>query len=339
MSTTSRLASQTEDRQDVELTETQATSLCRHLTSDEIPIVIFPDNVDIESDLSESSHDQIAHEEAALADAYELLDQELALGESGCGGVFEMSRVCRKVAVLILGLLCVLFVIGKEYYVMPLAQRPLHHLHDFLRPSGFIGLVLGTLGAGLMFVSLAYLLRKTLPSWQKLGDLKVWMGFHIFAGLVGPVLAVFHAALVPYSAMGILAFVGMAVIVLSGFVGRYILTHFPHNLEGRELELEAIRKRLVVYRHKLAELGIDPALLEVDDSETQTKRSPWLLQAVIGVVYGDRETKREYRRLRDAVLVTRDLCENSDTVLFLVRRLCRERRFLCPDGVPIIAIC
>lgn len=303
------------------------------MTDDDLPVVILPDNVNIQKVFFEPSHDPLAHEHDPIVEADELLledelEKEFALGESALGSVFEMPRVCRNIVPATLAFLCLLFVIGKAYYALPLSARPLHYLHEALRPSGFLGLAMGFLGAGLMFASLSYLLRKTLASWQKFGDLKTWMGFHIFAGLVGPALAVFHAALVPYSVMGMLAFVGAVVIVLTGFVGRYIFIHFPHNLEGRELEFEAIRKRLAVYRHKLAELGIDPALLKVDESEAKKKRSPWLIQAVIGVIYGDRETKREYRRLRDAVFATRDLCKNSNKVLLLVRRLCRERQWL-----------
>ena len=137
------------------------------MTDDDLPVVILPDNVNIQKVFFEPSHDPLAHQDDPIVEADELLledelEKELALGESALGGVFEMPRVCRNIALGTLAFLCLLFVIGKAYYALPLSARPLHYLHEVLRPSGFLGLAMGFLGVGLMFASLSYLLRKTL---------------------------------------------------------------------------------------------------------------------------------------------------------------------------------
>jgi hypothetical protein len=299
----------------------------------ECPIVILPEDIDVEALLAFDAPVDESVYEAAVFDLIDgeiefEVEEELAAGGAGLKRIFAMPKFCGVIAVSIVALLSVLFTIGKGYYLLPISQRPLHYLHEALRPSGVLGLTLGIGGAAFLLATLAYVIRKNLVSWARHGALRGWMGFHIFAGLMGPALVVFHAALVPYSALGSLAFFSMLIIVLSGIVGRYIYIHFPRSLEGRELEVGAIRKRLAVYRKKLVDLGIDPALLRVDEAGERRSRSPWLIEAVIRVACGDRESRKEFQRLQEAIGSQLDLHPQFDRILLLVRKLCRERQWL-----------
>jgi hypothetical protein len=119
--------------------------------------------------------------------------------------------------------------------------------------------------------------------------------------------------------------------VASGIVGRYIAVYFPRSLEGREFKFEEVRGRLVVYRKKLAELGVDPGLLRIDALGSK-QRSPWLLTSIARVIYGDWESRQEFRRLKEIIGSRADLRVQTELILFLIRRLCRERQWLVRYG-------
>lgn len=343
--------------------ELEATDI---VSEDEIPIIILPDDVDIERDLL--SEEPAEHslpatapppaparpalrkhsgpkqrrklgqewqtsnlEEIDVLPSLEALedqiDAELVLHKDGGLRIFSMPRLCKVVALGTVFLLGLLGYLGWGYYQLPLMLRPLHYLHTLLRPSGTLGLALGVLGLLVMLSSLLYLIRKELVTWQNLGPLPSWMGFHILTGLLGPAIVLFHAAWVPTSALGLLATCSMLVVVASGIVGRYIAVYFPRTLEGRELKFEEIRGRLVVYRKKLTELGVDPEQLRIDEPKN-SKKLPWLLPSLARVFYGDWESRREFRRLRDIVSSRGELKIQTELVLFLIKRLCWERQWL-----------
>ncbi len=80
---------------------------------------------------------------------------------------------------------------------------------------------LGWLGFCVMAATNLYIIRKRSLSLQKLGKLQVWMDWHIFFGLLGPTLIVFHCN---FKVGGLVAisFWSMMVSFLSGIVGRYL---------------------------------------------------------------------------------------------------------------------
>ncbi len=260
------------------------------------------------------------------------IDQELLADQAGAARkVFSMPWAFRLLACGVASLLVLVLTIGWEYYTTSLALRPLHYFHWLLRPSGTLGLSLGVTGAATMIASLLYLLRKSQLSWQKLGSLQSWMGFHILTGLLGPVIALFHAAFIPTSALGLLAVSSMLLVVASGIVGRYIAVYFPHSLEGHELKFEEIRGRLVVYRKKLSELGVDPTLLRIDLPGARG-RTPWLVTSFLRVLSGDWQSRREFKRLKEIVSSKGSIHIQTELVLFLIKRLCWERQWLVRYG-------
>jgi hypothetical protein len=239
-----------------------------------------------------------------------------------------LQQLCRVLFWVTSGALGLFLTVGWPYYKLPIMGRPFHHYYDALRPSGSLGLMLGIVGTFLMAVSLLYLVRKRYASWARFGSLQNWMGFHVLTSLTGVALVVFHANFIPYSAIGIVAFSSMATVVVTGFLGRYIYLHVPHSLRGRELEVEDLRKRLSVYRKKLVDLEVKPSLLKIDVDETAERRSLWILPAIQRFVFGDRESREKFERLRDAVCAEKDRSDDTKRVLRLVKRLCRERQWL-----------
>ncbi len=253
------------------------------------------------------------------------IDDEL---ESEAPGKLSALSFCRAGAFLVAGLLLLLLYIGRSYYILSPAQRTLHHLHAFLRPSGALGLTLGITGTLVMVLSLVYLVRKSFATWLRIGSLRSWMGFHVVTGLLGPLLVLFHSAFVPTSALGLLSLASAAIVVASGLMGRYISLYVPKSLQGRELEFEVIRRRLTVYRKKLMELGLDSSILPAETSPARRRRAPWFVEALFAVVWGDRESRREFARLRAAIRARDDLYTETERILILARRMTRERQAL-----------
>ena len=328
---------------------------------DELPIIVLPDDLDFDaSELTDEASELVTAAAqrvaaglrdparmAALADAagieeitaepfqYEEIvdenfvhDLEEEISQDTGSEKFSLPRAYIYVACCSAVLLSVLLYVGWNYYRSPLLLRHFHHLHSLLRPSGYIGLPLGILGTALILVSLLYLVRKHRASWRSRGSLAHWMGFHIFTGLLGPIFVVFHAAFVPYSAFGILASASMAVVLCTGILGKFIYVRCPRSLEGRELEFEVVRRRLVVYRQKLIGLGINPKIIDLDARSAGRRRNPWLITAIVRVLLGDRERKRELKRFLENVANNADLRARAHRILPLVRRLCRERQWL-----------
>lgn len=99
----------------------------------------------------------------------------------------------------------------------------------------FFGHALGIFGFILMLMTeLLYSLRKRSRSarWGRMSD---WLQFHIFTGLVGPYLVLLHTSW-KFNGLAGVTTLFTVVIVLSGFIGRYIYTRIPRTLDGLEIE-------------------------------------------------------------------------------------------------------
>ena len=143
---------------------------------------------------------------------------------------------------LILSLFIVaIFVFGSNYYLLPLVKKVRHPLHSLLRQSGSLGHFLGILGSLMMILMLAYSIRKRFKFARNWGNLNYWLSLHIFFGIAGPVLVLFHTVF-KFSGIVSISFWSMVLVVLSGIIGKYIYELIPRSLSGMELnriELEA----------------------------------------------------------------------------------------------------
>ncbi len=106
-------------------------------------------------------------------------------------------------------------------------------------PAGALfGHLLGILGFILMLLTeILYSLRKRSQS-ARWGSMASWLQFHIFTGLVGPFLVLLHSSWKFNGLAGATTLLTI-LIVISGFVGRYIYTQIPRTLEGVEIETPA----------------------------------------------------------------------------------------------------
>ena len=229
---------------------------------------------------------------------------------------------------LALGLATAVAVLGRDYYSLPLAERPFHIYHGFLHPSGRVGLTFGAFATALFVLNLGYLIRKRLINVRWLGPLRTWMSFHVVTGIVGGALIPLHAALAPSSALGVLALVALAITVASGVIGRYLYAKVPRSLEGRELEIEQVRERLRADRHQLEDIGVSTEWLYPPAQPEGYDRSRSMPARFLAVISGDRESRRDYRRLRRAILASPELRASARHILPLARAFCRHQHWL-----------
>ena len=142
--------------------------------------------------------------------------------------------------VVLVGLTSYLAWRGFDFYRQGLSERPLHPDYRKLSPSGLIGHGYGMVGTALILTNLLYLVRrrfaKFLPAW--IGSMKAWLNAHVFTGLVGSVLILFHSAFQLRTPIATVTSVSLSIVVVTGIIGLYLYALVPK--EG----LKPLRDRL-----------------------------------------------------------------------------------------------
>jgi hypothetical protein len=118
-------------------------------------------------------------------------------------------------------------------------------------------------GHGMGIVGFTFMLMtETLYSFRKRsrtvrwGKMSNWLQFHIFTGLVGPYMVLLHTSW-KFNGIAGVTTLFTVIIVISGFIGRYIFTRIPRTLDGLEIEgglsQEALRqaRRLLALWHTI----------------------------------------------------------------------------------------
>jgi hypothetical protein len=109
--------------------------------------------------------------------------------------------------------------------------------------SDLFGHSIGILGFILMIMTeTLYTLRKRSRS-AKWGRMYTWLQFHIFTGLVGPYMVLLHTSW-KFNGLAGLVMLLTIIIVASGFLGRYIYTAVPRNVDGIEIEANELEQQI-----------------------------------------------------------------------------------------------
>ena len=119
--------------------------------------------------------------------------------------------------------------------------------------SGF-GYLLGVLGGSMILVLLLYALRKQLRFMREWGQLKHWFRFHMIAGVLGPLLVLFHSTFRVGSINAGVALSCMLLVVASGLAGRFLYRKIHHGLYGSHATLHELQQILARDREMLAPL-------------------------------------------------------------------------------------
>lgn len=133
---------------------------------------------------------------------------------------------------------------GWSFYWLDLDARLDHVDYDQLRPSGDIGHGYGILGTLLILGNLLYLARRRFAR-ANLGSMRLWLDLHVAGGLAGSALVLFHSAFQFRTGVALMTGVSLALVVVTGLVGRYLYALSPvadmARLEGLLREFEAAR--------------------------------------------------------------------------------------------------
>ncbi|MDP1795887.1 MAG: hypothetical protein Q8K78_00320, partial [Planctomycetaceae bacterium] len=105
-----------------------------------------------------------------------------------------------------------------------------------------VGAIFGIAGAVLMLVPLAYPIVKRIPFVHAritpYVSLQSWMTVHVYAGILGPLLGIIHTGHKFDSGLGITLTAVMLLVVVSGFIGRYLLTYVSQDIKDKLLLLQ-----------------------------------------------------------------------------------------------------
>jgi len=125
--------------------------------------------------------------------------------------------------------------------------------------SGLFGHGIGILGFILMLMTeTLYTLRKRSRS-ARWGRMSSWLNFHIFTGIVGPYMVLLHTSWKFNGLAGIVMLLTI-IIVISGFIGRYIYTAVPRTADGAEVEAGFLEQQIAVTEAEVQRwLGANPA--------------------------------------------------------------------------------
>jgi hypothetical protein len=148
---------------------------------------------------------------------------------------------------------------NRELWLAVLAMIPLTGLYAMVAiltreippASELFGHGIGILGFILMLMTeTLYSLRKRSRS-MRWGRMSSWLQFHIFTGIVGPYMALLHTSW-KFNGIAGVTTLFTVIIVVSGFVGRYIFTRIPRTMDGLEIEGTLPREALKQARRLMA---------------------------------------------------------------------------------------
>ncbi|MCB9377279.1 MAG: hypothetical protein H6511_00755 [Holophagales bacterium] len=187
---------------------------------------------------------------------------------------------------------------GRDYYALALIERPHHPLHWQLKPGGTLGVAYGIAGLGAMTAMLGYSLRKRLRPLRRLGGLRAWLDFHIWCGIVGPLLILLHSALKVGGLIAI-AFWSMVTVALSGVVGRFLYAQIPRTAAGDQLSLQEARALDAALRERLREpSGASAEDLDSLVGDEPPRGEPSVVASLVGLALEPFRFRARFARFR-----------------------------------------
>ncbi len=237
-------------------------------------------------------------------------------------GVFISEKTPSQSHELEISLL-VVFILSGIYIAYELLAEPAGG-HPFGHSLGIVGTLL------MLMTEMLYSLRKRTRLLNWAGPVRVWLSFHIFTGIVGPFLVLMHTGLQFRGLAGVS--MGLtAVVVASGFVGRYLYTALPRSLAGaaasrRELinEVRIIQAELSQFQAKKS-AHVNQVINEL--SQRHAQRPPWL--TILGRSYFQRQFQRQARKaIRQLDSIEKSQRQQLERLLTRNRELARQMDML-----------
>lgn len=136
-----------------------------------------------------------------------------------------------------------LMVVGQVVVILILAAWYVRTQSPYSSSSD-LAYYLGLSGGTLMLFLLVYPLRKRIRLLNIIGPLRHWFRFHMIAGVLGPLLILFHSTFQVRSLNAAVALGSMLLVVASGIVGRFIYRRIHRGLYGSRTTHEELQQIL-----------------------------------------------------------------------------------------------
>ena len=118
-------------------------------------------------------------------------------------------------------LVVALIAVGYKYYLLPRALRYRAPQHAFLKPSGTWGHGVGIVATMFMLLNFVYPIRKRLRWFKGRGSIAPWLRFHVFVGIMSPLVILFHTAFQWGNQLASTTYISVVIVVTTGLIGRY----------------------------------------------------------------------------------------------------------------------
>ncbi len=137
--------------------------------------------------------------------------------------------------------------------------------HQSPRFAGSLaGGILAIAGSALMLIPLAYsIVKRIKPLKNRISSrvpMRTLLTWHIYAGVLGPILVLLHTGHKFQSHLGIALTAMTIIVVLSGFTGRYLLSKFSQTIGEKKKILTQLE---LAYRQTATELAAHPEQVAV----------------------------------------------------------------------------
>lgn len=230
-----------------------------------------------------------------------------------------------------------LVVEGWEYYSLDQTQRPHSELHENWKPGGFLGHTLGVIGSFLMLLMLLYLLRKRMKSLQNLGNLRDWLNYHIWMGIAGPILVIFHTSF-KFGGIVAVSFWSMIAVALSGVLGRYLYIQIPRSKQGIELNRYEIETRKDRLFKQLETMNVSQTMIEKLKSTGSNNVTESHLNNLLSIIKVDFTNRSLIRQVKKELLSESKIGKNqvNETVRLLAESLKLSSKLVYLDSARAI---
>jgi hypothetical protein len=184
-------------------------------------------------------------------------DKEVAhvVGNQMLAGERRKQRDYLPLALFIIGasVLAALSAAGMDYYLLDRTARAHSPLHAAFRSSGVWGHGVGIIATLFMLSNFLYPLRKRLGFMKGTASIKSWLTFHVFVGIMSPLVIAFHATFQSRNQLATSTYISLLVVVMTGLIGRYVYGLVPTS-HGKARELAFVRDQLRYEQNKMSTL-------------------------------------------------------------------------------------
>jgi len=192
---------------------------------------------------------------------------------------------------------------------------------NYLSAETGAGYLLGILGCSLMIALLLYPLSKRLSLLTRLIPIRYWFGIHMFFGVVGPVMILFHSNFHLGSTNSTIALVSMLLVAGSGVIGRYIYTNIHHGLYGTRLTLKELKQKTENNHTQLLKLyasneKLSHQLKAMEEKVLRPYAGLW--KSLLHVIYLAINAPRLQRKV--LILLKKDIQENGENMSKLEKK-------------------